>query len=118
MLQFLVVASALLSAVIGTTVDDEYDYYSGIDSSAVNDDLKGQLKALINPHTVYTYDDVWLAFPQIDIYLPGYPCNANLSYIPDVYSSYCWEPDNLTSSGGECGNYKQEGDCYNREHLW
>lgn len=20
--------------------------------------------------------------------------------------------------GGECGNYKKEGDCYNREHLW
>jgi endonuclease I len=102
----------------GHYYDDGDDYYADIDPTAVDDDLKGQLKALTNPHTVITYDDVWLAFPTIDIYLPRYPCDANLSHIPDVYSAYCWETDNLTETGGECGNYKKEGDCYNREHLW
>lgn len=39
--------------------------------------------------------------------------------IPDIYSSYCWiTAKDITPSGGECGNYKKEGDCFNREHLW
>merc|ERR1719345_689018 len=39
--------------------------------------------------------------------------------IPDVYSDTCWiTAKNIKPSGGECGNYKHEGDCFNREHLW
>lgn len=34
-----------------------------------------------------------------------------------MYSTYCWTTEKVTP-GGECGNYKKEGDCYNREHLW
>ena len=96
---------------------DINSYYGGIDSTATNDDLKGQLQDLINPHTVYSYDDVWSAFPTIDIYLPTYPCDSDPANIPDIYSSYCWEPEKIPDSGtgGECGNYKQEGDCFNRE---
>lgn len=99
--------------------DDNYDdYYSSIDASATNDDLKLQLKNLINPHVVFTYDDVWNAFADVDKNLLTYPCNPNNgTYIPDVYSSYCWSPEKIVP-GGECGNYKHEGDCYNREHLW
>eukprot|EP01031_Cornospumella_fuschlensis_P044391 gene44391-54284_t len=91
------------------------DYYKGIDVAA--GDLKTQLHTLIYNHTVYSYDDVWLAFPDIDVYLPTYPCDQNVSHIPDVYSTYCWSTDKVTP-GGECGNYKKEGDCFNREHLW
>jgi endonuclease I len=111
------VCLVLAASAQSTTVDDYYDYYAGINANAVDDDLKGQLKALTNPHTVITYDDVWTAFPTIDIYLPRYPCDSNSSHIPDVYSAYCWEPDQATT-GGECGNYKKEGDCFNREHIW
>jgi endonuclease I len=114
----LLLSVLLRSAEAGHYYDDGDDYYADINPDAVNDDLKGQLKALTNPHKVYTYDEVWTAFDSVDVYLPRYPCSANLSYIPDVYSTYCWEPDNLSTSGGECGNYKKEGDCYNREHLW
>ena len=86
--------------------------------SATDQELKSQLHDLINPHIVFDYDSVWNAFANIDKYLPTYPCDpTNSSHIPDVYSSYCWSPDKI-STGGECGNYKQEGDCYNREHLW
>lgn len=91
------------------------DYYKTIDPSAGN--LKEQLHTLISNHTVYSYDDVWLAFPDVDVNLPTYPCDQNASHIPDVYSSYCWSTDKVTP-GGECGNYKKEGDCFNREHLW
>lgn len=116
----LLVAALLAVGVCGATVgnDDASDYYANIDPKAVDDDLKLQLKELINPHTVYDYDEVWNAFPSIDIYLPGYPCDsANASHIPDIYSTYCWSTEKDVQ-GGECGNYKKEGDCFNREHLW
>ena len=93
-------------------------YYANIDKDATNDDLKGQLQSLIYPHTILDYDDVWGAFAVVDHYLPTYPCDPNNStMIPDIYSTYCWSPDK-SDPGGECGNYKQEGDCYNREHIW
>lgn len=93
------------------------DYYASIDPKAKDLELKTQLHKLINPHTALSYDAVWKAFVGVDKYLPGYPCNANSSYIPDVYSSYCWKTG-VTATGAECGNYKTEGDCFNREHLW
>jgi len=102
--------------VVTSSKSDEY--YSGIDSTAVNDSLKKQLKDLINPHVVFSYDDIWVAFTDVDKNLLNYPCNPeNASYIPDVYSSYCWSPEKIVP-GGECGNYKKEGDCFNREHLF
>jgi len=93
------------------------DYYASIDKNAVDDDLKGQLQALISNHKVYDYDDVWIAFEEIDKLLPGYPCDNDTSHIPDVYSDFCWSTDKIVP-GGECGNYAKEGDCFNREHLW
>lgn len=113
---FLLYISSALALKPGNKVSDS-DYYAGIDMSAKDDDLKGQLKALINPHTVYDYDAVWECFESIDQLLPGYPCDDNTTHIPDVYSDYCWSPDKVVP-GGECGNYAKEGDCYNREHLW
>jgi endonuclease I len=100
----------------GDTHKSVDDYYSNINFNAKDDELKKQLHDLINPHIVYDYDEVWNAFLDVDHYLPTYPCDVNTSYIPDIYSSYCWIPEKIT--GGECGNYKKEGDCYNREHLW
>jgi endonuclease I len=100
-----------------TKLTDSSAYYANIDSSATNDVLKGQLQELIYPHTVLLYDDVWAAFTVIDQNLPYYPCDTNLTWIPDIYSDFCWEPIK-EPSGGECGNYKAEGDCYNREHIW
>lgn len=111
---------SLSFSLITSQYDDDYystKYYSSIDFTSQNDILRGQLKTLINPHVVFDYDTVWKAFANIDQYLPTYPCNQNLSYIPDIYSKYCWKTEKITP-GGECGNYAKEGDCYNREHLW
>lgn len=91
-------------------------YYSSVDLTANDDDLKQSLQALVYPHMVLDYDEVWYAFASIYSDLPTYPCSNNASYFPDVYSSYCWDPEKA-SSGGECGNYQQEGDCFNREHV-
>jgi endonuclease I len=119
-LLLLVVPLSLFLGLSFAQYDDDYyveQYYSNIDMSATDNDLKLQLKNLINPHIVFDYDTAWDAFADIDKYLPTYNCDANASHIPDVYSTYCWAPDKVTP-GGECGNYKKEGDCYNREHLW
>ena len=100
------------------TFQSTSDYYSGIDASATNQTLKLQLQSLISHKTTVSYDGVWKAFAEVDKFLEGYPCNTNdLSMIPDIYSGYCWHPQKNTTYG-ECGNYKKEGDCYNREHSW
>lgn len=92
------------------------DYYASIDPSWKDTQLRQALHDLINPHIVLSYDGVWEAFKSLGKLLPNYPCSSDASKIADVYSSYCWKTEKVT--GGECGNYKKEGDCYNREHLW
>jgi len=111
--------TAEVSAVAATdfVVQSTSDYYSGIDSSATNNELKSQLHSLISHKTTVSYDNAWKAFAQVDKYLEGYPCSNDSSQIPDIYSDYCWHPQKNVSYG-ECGNYKKEGDCYNREHSW
>lgn len=94
------------------------NYYANIDFSATGDNLRGQLQALISQKSTLSYDAVWTAFASVDKYLEGYPCSSDLSMIPDIYSNYCWKPVKGLATGGECGNYHQEGDCYNREHSW
>lgn len=102
---------------LAQTCVDVATYYETVDLAATNEELKKQLKALINPHTVLDYDAIWTVFESVDVFLPSYPCDpTNSSFIPDVYSSYCWDPEKSVA-GGECGNYSKEGDCYNREHV-
>ena len=108
----------LLKYVSCSDDDTINTYYSSINSNLVNNDMKIALQNLINNHTVLTYDEVWQGLAILDKYLVNYPCNDNDTYIPDIYSSYCWRPDNTSSTGGQCGNYKKEGDCFNREHIW
>ena len=52
----------------------------------------------------------WGALDKVDRFLSTH-CQA--PKIPDIYSNYCWSNDK--GAGGECGNYKKEGDCWNRE---
>lgn len=94
------------------------DYYNSIDPMATDQDMKKQLHALLQKRTTISYERVWQAFAVVDAYLPNYPCNkAEPNLISDVYSNFCWKNEKITP-GGQCGNYVQEGDCYNREHGW
>eukprot|EP01041_Mallomonas_annulata_P008990 gene8990-18603_t len=90
------------------------DYYESIDFTSKNEILKRDLQNLISVHVSIPYEKVWEAFA--DIY-EKYPCDGDSSHIPDVYSSYCWIPERNVQHG-ECGAYKAEGDCFNREHIW
>jgi len=65
------------------------------------------LADLIYTHNSISYSQVWDAFVKLDTGLA--PCTGK---IRGYYSSFCWTEDQ------ECGNYKKEGDCFNREHSW
>mmetsp|Transcript_4868 Transcript_4868/g.10194 ORF Transcript_4868/g.10194 Transcript_4868/m.10194 type:complete len:272 (+) Transcript_4868:188-1003(+) len=110
---------AVLLTLVFRANADAGDYYASIDTSLADDQLRNALQTLISNRTEVDYDQVWDAFAVIDKSLPGYPCDPNdPSKIPDIYSSYCWTPAKGLDVGGECGNYKKEGDCFNREHSW
>jgi endonuclease I len=94
------------------------DYYQNISTYARDEELKYELQKLVFPHTELTYDEVWEAFKDLAKHLPGYPCSSDPDHIPDVYSSYCWVAEKGLATGGQCGNYQEEGDCFNREHGW
>lgn len=83
-------------------------YYSGIDFSLTGDAMKLQLQKLTSQHKEISYDDVWTAFEQIDIGYDG--CSEG--QVVDIYAGVCYP------ASSQCGNYKTEGDCFNREHTW
>jgi endonuclease I len=79
-------------------------YYSSINWDQTGATLKTALSTLINPHTDVGYSGLWNVYKTSDV-------DAN-GKIWDVYSNY-----RFTIGTGQCGTYKVEGDCYNREHT-
>ena len=69
------------------------------------DELKTALHNIIKGHHVVSYGGMLNAFAYTD-------CKPN-GKIWDIYSNYEYSP-----STGLCGEYEQEGDCWNREHTW
>ena len=68
------------------------EYYKDINTSLKDDALKQQLKTRINSgKQVIGYNDLWGVFKETGKHLPGYPCDADLTKIPDIYSNKCWE---------------------------
>ena len=65
--------------------------------------LKTALYNIINSHTTISYDGLISCYKTTDV-------DAN-GKIWDIYSNYHFDVDS------KCGNYKEEGDCYNREHT-
>ncbi|MDP6934833.1 MAG: endonuclease, partial [Myxococcota bacterium] len=85
-------------------------YYDGIDGDSPT--LLADLTELIDDHTPVSSNGIWDFFPLTDARDDG--------TVLDVYSdvpggtpayTYAFQAD-------QCGNYQQEGDCYNREHTW
>eukprot|EP00047_Mylnosiga_fluctuans_P021236 m.102192 g.102192 ORF g.102192 m.102192 type:complete len:339 (-) comp8816_c1_seq2:6-1022(-) len=89
-------------------------YYAGIDTNLKGRALQAQLTTLISKANTISYDALWNAFKVTDSEVPGGTCPAsNKQGINDIYSTKCWTPGT-----SQCGAYKAEGDCYNREHTW
>ena len=79
-------------------------YYNNAEGKT-GDALKVALHNIIKGHTEVGYDGLIDAYPDTD-------CDANGKII-DIYSNKQWSP-----YSGQCGSYKKEGDCWNREHTW
>lgn len=80
-------------------------YYQNADGKK-GSELKTALAGIINEHTQLTYKDLWEAFKTTDVRSDG--------KVWDMYSG----TTNFTFGVDQAGNYKQEGDVYNREHSF
>jgi endonuclease I len=78
--------------------------------------LKTALHNIIDNHTVHTYDQLYGGYVTTDTdhYF------ENDGTVLDVYSENPagTDPYNWTHGNNQCGNYSNEGDCYNREHIF
>ena len=97
LLLLLVLFGITLQAQIPSGYYDEANNQSG-------DNLKIALHNIIKNHQVVSYAGLLDVFAYTD-------CDANQK-IWDIYSNYHFA---LTAN---CGSYKKEGDCWNREHTW
>ncbi len=82
-----------------------YDNANGL----TGDQLKQALHDIIKDHDEISYQQIWTAFKSTD--------NKGGNVVWDMYSDgagYTYYYDN----NQQCGDYEQEGDCYNREHSW
>ena len=79
-------------------------YYNNAEGKT-GTELKTALHNIIKGHHVVSYSGLINAFAYTD-------CKPN-GKIWDIYSNIEYSP-----STGLCGDYVQEGDCWNREHTW
>ena len=79
-------------------------YYNNANGKT-GDELKVALHNIIKGHQSVSYNGLLNAFAYTD-------CKSN-GKIWDIYSNI-----EYSLSSGLCGNYEQEGDCWNREHTW
>lgn len=89
-----------------------YYYYSGT-SGLIESDLRDELHFIIkNGHTAVSYASLWQHFKILDKKPNG--------TVWDIYSDIPGQTPTYIFQFGDdqCGNYSNEGDCYNREHSW
>ncbi|MEM7676895.1 MAG: endonuclease, partial [Myxococcota bacterium] len=79
-------------------------------------ELKTALHNIIRGHTVRGYGAIWSFYStsERDRYF------ENDGSLIDVYSEApsTLDPYRYVSTSQQCGNYRSEGDCYNREHAF
>ena len=87
------------------------NYYNSANGLTGNQ-LKVALHNIIKGHTSISYGQLWNAFWSTD--------NKGDGVVWDMYSDRPnGNPPYVYYLGSDqCGNYSNEGDCYNREHSW
>ncbi len=93
---------------IPTTNGGYYSSTLGLNGAA----LKTALYNKISGHSVTSYSGLWNAYSTTDNFYNG--------KVWDIYSTnICGStPYVFTFGTNQCGNYSNEGDCYNREHSF
>ena len=107
----LIMASLVVLMGNGLYAQIPNGYYNNA-TGKTGDELKAALHDIIDGHTTISYQQIWNAFWSTD--------NKGNNVVWDMYSdgaNYTYNYYNGTNSQ-QCGEYEQEGDCYNREHSW
>ncbi|MCR5332543.1 MAG: endonuclease [Bacilli bacterium] len=81
------------------------NYWKSITDTGDGDTLMSDLNSKISVATTISYGGLWDAYKTSDI-VPG-----TTNKIWDMYGGF-----SFTVTSNQCGSYKKEGDCYNREH--
>ncbi|POB13516.1 endonuclease I [Halobacteriovorax sp. DA5] len=104
------------SAAFGSSCDQEF-FYSGLSTASSGYVFKSQLSSLLRrTHRGISYDDLLKAYRSTDLdttYDGDRTIMDMYSENPNGKDPYRYQPGRRT-----CGQYKGEGDCYNREHLF
>lgn len=99
-------SASLLAAIAtaGAYAAEPAGYYDDCEGLYGQSLLKG-LCGVVASHTTVSYDGLWDLYTSTDVRPNG--------TIWDMYSTKEWTPGR-----NKCGNYKNVGDCYNREHSF
>jgi len=100
-----------VSAYLAISAQPPAGYYNDA-SGLTGETLQVALYNIIKNHTVRSYDQLWTDFQTTDDKANGKVWDM-YSDIPDGTPSY-----EFTFITQQCGNYSNEGDCYNREHSF
>jgi endonuclease I len=106
-----VTLSALIACVIHCSAQVPPGYYNTA-AGLTGAPLKQALHNIIDGHTTLTYNSLWGYFYTTDDHPTG--------RVWDIYSDVPGGTPAYTYDFGtdECGQYNNEGDCYNREHSF
>lgn len=88
--------------------DGYYDQADGL----YGEELREALHHIISDHSPRTYSQLWQDFELTDKKPNGQVWDM-YSDVPEGTPPYVYQ-----FFVDQCGNYSQEGDCYNREHTW
>ena len=110
--KFIVFLLLVNIALFAQIPDGYYDGTEGLTGYT----LKTALYNIIKNHTDNGYDDLYYGYEDTDT---DY-YYENDGTILDMYSENPEgvDPYNYNHGYDQCGNYQDEGDCYNREHLF
>ncbi len=98
-----ILAAAAAVFFVGAQAEAPAGYYSRAENKSGRMLLEA-LEDIVGPHTTVSYDGLLTLYKTSDVYPNG--------KIWDMYSTKEW------NYGNTCGNYKNIGDCYNREHSF
>ncbi len=101
----------LLLVIAGFSVQAQAPtgYYDNT-TGKTGQELRSALHDIITGHTTITYQQIWSAFWSTD--------NKGNNVVWDMYSDGATYTYSYQNGNDQCGEYTQEGDCYNREHSW
>jgi len=107
-LYLVVVFLILIQELSGQIPSGYYNSATGLNGTQ----LQNALHDIIDDHTVVSYSDLWDEFELTDKKANG--------KVWDIYSDIpgSTPPYQYNFISDQCGNYSQEGDCYNREHSF